>query len=213
MASFLWPAVYNKFLVVSFMCLPNWCYKLQSLQAAVQYYDLLYIVLAMYSNAVMLYCRFINARRRVIQPAAAADAAADNHESSAAKRMKTMLQREARSQFWSPPPHATSVSYTSQAVEEEAHSLSSTSSSTVSYATRVSMSFCLLSLCMLQDAVIGLWWWLSVFCRWPSPLLKQVSKILKCPVFLANFDSLEVKEQCLPFENERWSKNRSPHAG
>ena len=89
--------------------------------------------------------RFINARRRLIQqPAVSADAAADNEDSSAAKRMKTMLQREAQSQFWLPPPHATSVSYTSQppasasaaaAAIEEARSLSSTPSSTVSCPT------------------------------------------------------------------------------
>jgi len=88
-----------------------------------------------YSDEVV-HCRFINARRRVIQPAAAAAAdiamAADNQESSAAKRMKTMLQSEARSQFWSAPSHAMSVSYTSHAAAvEEAHSLSSTPSSTV----------------------------------------------------------------------------------
>jgi len=92
-------------------------------------------------------CRFINARRHVIQPAASAAAdlvaaaAADNQESSAAKRMRSMLQSEAhmlqteaRLQFWSPPPpHATSVSYMSHAAAvDEAHSLSSTPSSTVS---------------------------------------------------------------------------------
>ena len=91
----------------------------------------------------MLCDRFINARRRIVQPAAAAaaaaDTAADNHESSAAKRMKTMLQREARSQFWSAPSHATSVGYTSQTAAAAAdEALSSTPSSTVSYST----SFC-----------------------------------------------------------------------
>jgi len=94
---------------------------------------------------LMLWCRFINARRRIVQPAAAAaaaaaDTASDNHESSAAKRMKTMLQREARSQFWTAPLHATSVGYSSQTAEtavaaDEVHSLSSAPSSTVSYPT------------------------------------------------------------------------------
>ena len=94
-------------------------------------------MLVSWTNEVV-YCRFINARRRVIQPAAAAAAdiaiESDNQESSAAKRMKTMLQSEAaRSQFWSlAPPHAMSVSYASHAAAvEEAHSLSSTPSSTV----------------------------------------------------------------------------------
>ena len=101
----------------------------------------MYVVMSCWKLAVgcstaVLYCRFINARRHVVQPAAAA-ADDDNHESSAAKRMRTMLQREARSQFWSPPPHATSVGYTSQApAAEDAHSLSSTPSSTVSFPTR-----------------------------------------------------------------------------
>ena len=90
-----------------------------------------------YSDEVVC-CRFINARRRVLQPAAAAAAdvamATDNQESSAAKRMKTMLESEARSQFWLAPPRATSVGYTSHAAAaaEEPQSLSSTPSSTVS---------------------------------------------------------------------------------
>jgi len=87
-------------------------------------------------------CRFINARRRVLQPTAAAAAvdmtaltAGDSPESSAAKRMKKMLQSEARSQYWSsPPPHAESVGYTSHAAAvEETHSLSTTPSSTVGH--------------------------------------------------------------------------------
>jgi len=92
-----------------------------------------------------LNCRFINARRRVVQPSAAAaatDVPADSHKSSAAKHMKSVLQREDRSQFWS---HATSVSYTGHtaaaaaaAAVEEAHSLSSTPSSTVSCPSSVS---------------------------------------------------------------------------
>ena len=86
---------------------------------------------------LMLHCRFINARRHVVQPATdaaavavATEAAADNHESSSATHMKSVLQTEDRSQFWS---HAESVSRT--AVVEEAHSLSSTPSSTVSSAS------------------------------------------------------------------------------
>lgn len=67
---------------------------------------------------------------------AAADANADSQQLSAAKRMKTMGQREVQSPYWTPTPPVTSVSYTGQsaaaAAIEEAHSLSSTPSSTVS---------------------------------------------------------------------------------
>jgi len=101
---------------------------------------------------VRVHARFINARRRVLQPIAAAATAAanlptDSHESSAAKRMKTMLQSENLSQFWSPMPRATSVGYSGHpaaaaAAMDEAHSLSSTPSSTVCCAC--------IFVCMLQ---------------------------------------------------------------